>query len=68
VDEVFISGGSAALPGLAPSFERAFGKKINFWDPIEDLEIRTTSIDPNELAANAGKLVIAVGLASRIRG
>jgi type IV pilus assembly protein PilM len=68
VDEVFISGGSAALPGLAPSFERAFGKKINFWDPIEDMEIRSGAIDPNDLAANAGRLVIAVGLASRLRG
>lgn len=68
VGEVFISGGSAALPGLAPSFERAFGKKVNFWDPIEDMEIRSGAIDPDELAANASRLVIAVGLASRIRG
>ena len=66
VDEVYISGGSAALPGLKTSFERIFDRRIYFWDPTENLEIRSDRIDVQELKEHKGQLAIAVGLASRL--
>ena len=66
VDEVYISGGSAALPGLKTSFERIFDRRIYFWDPTENLEIRSERIDVQELKDHKGQLAIAVGLASRL--
>jgi type IV pilus assembly protein PilM len=66
VDEVYISGGSAGLPGLKTSFERIFDRRIYFWDPTENLEIRSERIDVQELKDHKGQLAIAVGLASRL--
>jgi len=66
VDEVYISGGSAALPGLKTSFERIFDRRIYFWDPTENLEIRSERIDVQELKEHKSQLAIAVGLASRL--
>jgi type IV pilus assembly protein PilM len=66
VDEVFISGGSAAIPGLKTSFERIFDRRIHFWDPTENLEIRSDRIDVQELKDHKGQLAVAVGLASRL--
>jgi type IV pilus assembly protein PilM len=66
VDEVYISGGSSAIPGLKPSFERIFDRRIQIWDPTENLEIRSDKIDVQELKDHHGQLAIAVGLASRL--
>jgi type IV pilus assembly protein PilM len=66
VDEVYISGGSAAIPGLKNSFERIFDRRIQFWDPTENLEIRSDRIDVQELKDHRGQLAVAVGLASRL--
>jgi type IV pilus assembly protein PilM len=68
VDEVFISGGSAKLPGLARTFEGAFDKPIIFWDPLENLEIRADKVDEKAIRGRASQLAVAVGLASRLRG
>ncbi len=66
VDEVYISGGSAGVPGLKNSFERIFDRRIQFWDPTENLEIRSDRIDVQELKDHRGQLAVAVGLASRL--
>ena len=66
VDEVYVSGGSCLIPGLQGAFERVFNRRVNFWDPTENLDIRTDKIDPDELKARSSQLVIATGLASRI--
>ncbi len=68
VDEVYISGGSAKLPGLARTFEGAFDKPIIFWDPLENLEVRSDKVDEKQLRAKSNQLAVAVGLASRLRG
>lgn len=68
VDQVFVSGGSAGLPGLEKSFQRIFDRAIEFWDPLKDVAIRGDQVDTAMLKANASQLAIAVGLASRIRG
>ncbi|GIW72884.1 MAG: pilus assembly protein PilM [Planctomycetota bacterium] len=68
VEEVYISGGSAKLPGLARTFEGSFDKPIVFWDPLENLPMRTERIDQKSVLARAGQMAVVVGLASRIRG
>ncbi len=66
VEEIFISGGSAGLPGLEAAFERIFNRKVSFWDPTENLEIRSDRFGVEELKAAGPQLAVAVGLASRI--
>ncbi|MHC4662443.1 MAG: type IV pilus assembly protein PilM [Planctomycetota bacterium] len=68
VDEVYISGGSAKLPGLDHSFERIFGRKVNFWNPLENIEIRSDRADLNLLNSCSHQLAIATGLGARING
>jgi type IV pilus assembly protein PilM len=68
VEEVYISGGSGKLPGLARTFEGSFDKPIVFWDPFESLPIRSDRIDEKAVLARSGQLAVVVGLASRVRG
>lgn len=65
VEEVYISGGSARLPGLERAFEGAFEKKVLFWNPLDGLEIR--DLDTKVLNNFSGQLAVAIGLATRIR-
>lgn len=66
VEEIYISGGSARLPGLEAAFERIFNRKVTFWDPTENLEVRGDRVDVDALKASGPQLAVAVGLASRI--
>jgi type IV pilus assembly protein PilM len=67
VEEVYISGGSAKLPGLQRAFEGAFEKSVVFWSPLECVEFASDRIDQKALQTYAGQLAVAVGLASRVR-
>ncbi len=67
VEEVYISGGSAKLPGLARTFEGNFDKPIVFWDPLENLPVRSDRVDEKALRQRSGQLAVTVGLASRLR-
>ncbi len=66
VEEIYISGGSSGLPGLEGAFERIFNRKVSFWDPTENLEVRSDHVDVDALKAAAPQLAVAVGLASRL--
>ncbi|MGE0713169.1 MAG: type IV pilus assembly protein PilM [Planctomycetota bacterium] len=66
VEEVYISGGSAQLPGLQRAFEGAFEKSVVFWNPLETIDVKP-GVDVKTLNAYAGQLAVAVGLASRAR-
>ncbi|RME72487.1 MAG: type IV pilus assembly protein PilM [Planctomycetota bacterium] len=68
VEEVYVSGGSAKLPGLARTFEASFDRPIIFWDPLENLPIRSDRIDEKAMLARSNQLAVVVGLASRVRG
>ena len=63
---MYVSGGSAKLAGLENAFERIFDRKIHFWDPTENLDLRAEKVDPDALRERSGQLAVAVGLASRI--
>ncbi len=67
VEEVYISGGSAQLPGLQRAFEGAFEKSVVFWNPLESVQVRSDRIDVKTLNQYSGQLAVAVGLASRVR-
>jgi type IV pilus assembly protein PilM len=67
VEEVYISGGSARLPGLQRAFEGAFEKSVVFWNPLECVDIRGDRIDVKTLQQYSGQLAVGVGLASRVR-
>jgi len=67
VEEVYISGGSSKLPGLARTFEANFDKHIVFWDPLENLPARADKLDEKSLRQRSGQLAVTVGLASRLR-
>lgn len=66
VEEVYISGGSARLPGLQRAFEGAFEKSVVFWNPLEGVEIKG-NVDARVISQYAGQLAVGVGLASRVR-
>ncbi|MEZ6184415.1 MAG: type IV pilus assembly protein PilM [Planctomycetota bacterium] len=67
VEEVYVSGGSARLPGLQRAFEGAFEKSVVFWNPLEGVEVSAAKIDTRVLEAYAGQLAVGVGLATRVR-
>ncbi|MCA8925250.1 MAG: type IV pilus assembly protein PilM [Planctomycetes bacterium] len=67
VEEVYVSGGSARLPGLQRAFEGAFEKSVVFWNPLEGVEVAAGKIDTRVLEAYAGQLAVGVGLATRVR-
>ena len=67
VEEVYISGGSARLPGLQRAFEGAFEKSVVFWNPLENVEVKADRIDVKTLNQSAGQLAVTIGLASRVR-
>lgn len=67
VEEVYVSGGSARLPGLQRAFEGAFEKSVVFWNPLEGVEVSAGKIDTRVLEAYAGQLAVGVGLATRVR-
>ena len=57
---------SGTRPGLQGAFERVFNRRVNFWDPTENLDFRSERIDSDELKDRGSQLVVAMGLASRI--
>lgn len=67
VEEVYISGGSAQLPGLQRAFEGAFEKSVVFWNPIETVDIKSDRIDQKTISAYSTQLAVCAGLAARVR-
>jgi len=67
VEDVYVSGGSAHLPGLQRAFEGAFEKSVVFWNPIEVVDIKSDRIDQKAITNYASQLAVTAGLASRVR-
>lgn len=67
VSEILLSGGGILAPGAAQYIEQATGRKARTWNPLEGLRIDVNKVDVEELEAWAPTLVVAVGLASRVR-
>jgi type IV pilus assembly protein PilM len=67
VDEVLLSGGGVLAPGAVTYVEQATGRTARTWNPLEGLRIAEDRVDIEELEAWAPSLVVALGLASRVR-
>lgn len=67
VGEILLSGGGVLAPGAAAYIEQATGRTARAWNPLEGLRIDGSRVDTEQLEAWASTLVVAVGLASRVR-
>jgi type IV pilus assembly protein PilM len=67
VDEVLLSGGGILAPGAVTYVEQATGRTARTWNPLEGLRVAEERVDVEELEAWAPSLVVALGLASRVR-
>ena len=67
VEEILLSGGGILAPGAAQHIEQSTGRKARTWNPLEGLRVDASRVDVEELETWAPTLVVAVGLASRVR-
>jgi type IV pilus assembly protein PilM len=67
VEEILLSGGGILAPGAVTFVEQATGRSTRTWNPLEGLRIAVDRVEVEELEAWAPSLVVAVGLASRVR-
>lgn len=67
VDEILLSGGGVLASGAAGYIEHATARRARTWNPLEGVRVDAGSVDVEELEAWASTLVVAVGLASRVR-
>jgi type IV pilus assembly protein PilM len=67
VEEILLSGGGMLAPGAAAYIEQATARTARAWNPLEGLRIDPNRVDVEELEAWAPTLVVALGLASRVR-
>lgn len=66
IEGIFLSGGGSRLEGFAENLERIFEKPTRQFNPFERLHVNS-ELDADLLAANGPQLVVATGLASRMR-
>jgi len=67
VDEILLSGGGVLAPGAVSYIEQATARTARTWNPLEGLRVDPNRVDVEELEAWAPTLVVALGLASRVR-
>jgi len=67
VEEILLSGGGVLAPGASGYIEQATARRARTWNPLEGLRVDANRVDVEELEAWAPTLVVAVGLASRVR-
>ena len=67
VEEILLSGGGALAPGAVTYIEQATARTTRTWNPLAGLRVAEDRVDIEELEAWAPSLVVALGLASRVR-
>ncbi len=67
VDQILLSGGGILAPGASNYIEQATGRTTRTWNPLEGLRVDSDRVNVEELEAWASTLVVALGLASRVR-
>jgi len=65
VDEIYLSGGGAALAGLEDMFQDAFGSKPIPLDPTQFLDLTSSAIDRSLFDRSKSALAVSLGLALR---
>jgi type IV pilus assembly protein PilM len=66
IEQIFVSGGSSKVIGLAETFSKTFMKDPVVWDPCDFLEAASEKVNMVELRSAAPQLAVAVGLAARL--
>ena len=66
MNEIYLSGGGAALPSIEEGFSQVFGKPLVKWSPVGKLESKLTGRKLEEMREAENQFTIAVGLASRM--
>jgi type IV pilus assembly protein PilM len=64
VVKIFLSGGTAKIPGLSEMLAACLGIQVESWDPFKKVKI-SEKIDSQNLANLAGQFNVAIGLALR---
>lgn len=67
VEQIMLSGGGILAPGVCNYIEQATGRTTRVWNPLEGLRVDSDRVNVEELEAWASTLVVALGLASRVR-
>lgn len=67
VEQIMLSGGGMLAPGVCQYIEQGTGRTTRAWNPIEGLRVDSNRVNVEELEAWASTLVVALGLASRVR-
>ena len=67
VEELLLSGGGVLAPGASSYIEQATARPARTWNPLEGLRVDVDRVDVEELEAWAPSLVVAVGLAAKVR-
>jgi type IV pilus assembly protein PilM len=65
VDQVLLTGGGAATPGLQQAMERMVGKPLELWNPIDQVPLQLSPQSEAELRAAGSQSIVALGLAAR---
>ncbi len=66
VEQVYVSGGLASVPGLASAFEQKFRLKAETFDPFRTIQHDTKRLDPIYFSEMAPVFGVAVGLSIRL--
>ncbi len=67
VEELLLSGGGILVPGVTSYIGQTTSRPARAWNPLEGLRIDVSRVDVEELEAWAPSLVVAVGLAAKVR-
>ena len=59
--------GGVLAPGASSYIEQATARPARTWNPLEGLRVDVNRVDVEELEAWAPSLVVAVGLAAKVR-
>jgi type IV pilus assembly protein PilM len=65
IDEIYVSGGAASIPGVAESLEENFGSKPVIWNPLQFLDMSSGKADPKIIENMKSSFAVASGLALR---
>lgn len=68
VQEIYLSGGSCHVPGLARAFEQELGAATKIFNPLNRIVHDQSSFDPAYLEKVGPQMAIALGLAMRKAG
>jgi len=67
IEELLLSGGGVLAPGASSYLEQAIARPARTWNPLEGLRVDVNRVNVEELEAWAPSLVVAVGLAAKVR-